>query len=172
MEMRDYGLLGFHFLIALNEKNTVKNLFADFTISYITKSHSEEISLDVYNELLATNNFGEVVTAYIGTEDDCSFSITYSSGYLEVWFGFYPGTNITGYKTLLGKLNNLADYCVAGFEVEIGSAIAEDGAEELSPNFHPFCLLRSGKLKWCGQGVNNEMETLIHENLKGAGLID
>jgi len=172
MEMRDYGLLGFHFLIALPEKNTVNGLFADSKIGYITKSNSEEISIDDYNELLADNNFGEVVTAYIGTDDDCSFSITYSKTYIEVWFGFYPGTPINGYAGLLHQLNEVADYCVAGFEVEIGSAELEDSEEQLSPNFHPFCLLRNGELKWCGKNVNPKMEELIHENLKAVGLIE
>ncbi|TRW22376.1 hypothetical protein FMM05_17885 [Flavobacterium zepuense] len=173
MENREYGLLGFHFMIPLQEKRAVKSLFSDFTIDYITKNYTEEISVETYDALVDEGNFEETITAYIGTDDDCSFSITYHNGYLEVWFGFYPGIDITGYQSLLRKLNELADYSVAGFEVQIGSAVNEEGdEEELSPNFHPYCLLRNGELKWCGKGVSDEMESLIEENLKTVGLIE
>jgi hypothetical protein len=171
MEIRDYGLLGFHFMVPVNEKDEANSLFAGFKLNYITKNHSEEISVDAYKELLAKGNFEETITAYFGTEDDFSFSLTYSTNYVEVWFGFYPGNVISGYTKLLGQLSALAEYTVAGFEVEIGAAASEEGAESLSANFHPFCLLRNGELKWCGKGVSADMEALIEENLKAVELI-
>jgi len=173
MENREYGLLGFHFMIPVQKKEAVKSLFANFTTTYITKNHSDEISVETYNDLVDNDRFEDAITAYIGTDDDCSFSITYYNVYLEVWFGFYPGTDIIGYQSLLNELNDIADYCIAGFEVQIGSAINEAGdEEELSPNFEPYCLLRNGELKWCGKGVSNELESLIEENLKVVGLIE